>query len=153
MCLVLNVADHRVRCVDVSRDRVSGLHKFAIRVFRATSNSFDLHDGLSRGCSDAMALDRIMACHLVARMQCHSKWQHLTSPRYFCKPTNFTTQTYTRIPPSVSCQEDRITLNNGGTLAPTKAPGGMAGTGTSAMQEALLPPPQSFEAQKRSEER
>merc|ERR1719379_1355805 len=31
-------------------------------------------------------------------------------------------------------EEERITLNMGGTLAPTEAPGGIAGTGISAVQ-------------------
>merc|ERR1719379_2818873 len=42
-------------------------------------------------------------------------------------------------------EEDRITLNMGGTLAPTNAPGGIAGTGVTALaQEAPPPPPESF---------
>jgi len=39
-------------------------------------------------------------------------------------------------------EEQRITLNLGGTLAPTAAPGGIAGTGiTVALQEKVAPPP------------
>jgi len=38
-------------------------------------------------------------------------------------------------------EEERITVNNGGTLAPTEAPGGIAGTGISAMQSDAAPPP------------
>jgi len=38
-------------------------------------------------------------------------------------------------------EEDQITLNMGGTLAPTAAPGGIAGTGISALQAAPPPPP------------
>merc|ERR1719231_1034405 len=38
-------------------------------------------------------------------------------------------------------EEEQITLNNGGTLAPTEAPGGIAGTGISAMQSDAAPPP------------
>merc|ERR1719352_1981199 len=39
-------------------------------------------------------------------------------------------------------EEERITLNMGGTLAPTPPPGGIAGTGIGALQrEAPLPPP------------
>merc|ERR1719152_1040663 len=44
-------------------------------------------------------------------------------------------------------EEDRITLNMGGTLAPTAAPGGIAGTGVTALaevREAPPPPPESF---------
>merc|ERR1719460_2590585 len=59
-------------------------------------------------------------------------------------------------PPKRELTEDqRITLNNGGTLAPTEAPGGIAGTGISALQnsEAPPPPPESIEAySKKSEE-
>jgi septal ring factor EnvC (AmiA/AmiB activator) len=38
-------------------------------------------------------------------------------------------------------EEEQITLNNGGTLAPTEAPGGIAGTGISAVQSGAAPPP------------
>merc|ERR1719326_2301967 len=38
-------------------------------------------------------------------------------------------------------EEEQITINNGGTLAPTEAPGGIAGTGISAMQSNAAPPP------------
>jgi len=38
-------------------------------------------------------------------------------------------------------EEDQITVNNGGTLAPTAAPGGIAGTGISAAQVGVAPPP------------
>jgi peptidoglycan hydrolase CwlO-like protein len=44
-------------------------------------------------------------------------------------------------------EEERITVNNGGTLAPTAAPGGIAGTGITAMaQVAPPPPPETFGA-------
>jgi chromosome segregation ATPase len=38
-------------------------------------------------------------------------------------------------------EEEQITLNMGGTLAPTDAPGGIAGTGISALQGVAAPPP------------
>merc|ERR1719465_56325 len=38
-------------------------------------------------------------------------------------------------------EEEQITVNNGGTLAPTEAPGGIAGTGISALQSDAAPPP------------
>jgi len=38
-------------------------------------------------------------------------------------------------------EEERITVNMGGTLAPTAAPGGIAGTGISAAQTNVAPPP------------
>jgi len=38
-------------------------------------------------------------------------------------------------------EEERITLNNGGTLAPTDAPGGIAGTGIGFVQSDAAPPP------------
>merc|ERR1719160_79462 len=38
-------------------------------------------------------------------------------------------------------EEERITLNMGGTLAPTAPPGGIAGTGVSLTQRAAPPPP------------
>jgi predicted nucleic acid-binding Zn-ribbon protein len=38
-------------------------------------------------------------------------------------------------------EEDQITLNMGGTLAPTEAPGGIAGTGIGLLQGQAAPPP------------
>merc|ERR1719436_2392412 len=38
-------------------------------------------------------------------------------------------------------EEDRITVNMGGTLAPTAAPGGIAGTGIGLAQTGVAPPP------------
>jgi len=38
-------------------------------------------------------------------------------------------------------EEDRITVNMGGTLAPTAAPGGIAGTGIGLVQHKAAPPP------------
>merc|ERR1712086_585645 len=54
-------------------------------------------------------------------------------------------------------EEERITLNMGGTLAPTAAPGGIAGTGVTVLiaehREAPPPPPETFGAySKKSEE-
>jgi len=60
-----------------------------------------------------------------------------------------------KAPPKRELTEDeRITLNNGGTLAPTEAPGGIAGTGISALQnlEAPPPPPESFDAYSKKSE-
>merc|ERR1719230_881732 len=52
-------------------------------------------------------------------------------------------------------EEERITVNMGGTLAPTEAPGGIAGTGVEALQTngAPPPPPETWGAySKKSEE-
>merc|ERR1719345_14900 len=38
-------------------------------------------------------------------------------------------------------EEERLTLNNGGTLAPTAAPGGIAGTGVEVLAQKDAPPP------------
>jgi len=49
-------------------------------------------------------------------------------------------------------EEERITLNNGGTLAPTAAPGGIAGTGVTVLAQAKgapAPPPETFGAYKK----
>merc|ERR1712130_849330 len=44
-------------------------------------------------------------------------------------------------------EEERITVNMGGTLAPTAAPGGIAGTGVTGLaQVAPPPPPETFGA-------
>jgi len=60
-----------------------------------------------------------------------------------------------KAPPKRELSEDeRITLNMGGTLAPTAAPGGIAGTGIAFSQrDAPPPPPETFGAySKKSEE-
>jgi len=52
-------------------------------------------------------------------------------------------------------EEDRITLNMGGTLAPTDAPGGIAGTGVTLLaqiQDAPPPPPETAGAYKKKGE-
>merc|ERR1719181_813588 len=49
-------------------------------------------------------------------------------------------------------EEDRITVNMGGTLAPTAAPGGIAGTGIGLSQVAPPPPPEANLAYKKSGE-
>merc|ERR1719498_1676935 len=46
-------------------------------------------------------------------------------------------------------EEERIAVNNGGTLAPTAAPGGIAGTGVMALAQSRVappPPPETFGA-------
>jgi chromosome segregation ATPase len=54
---------------------------------------------------------------------------------------------YKPAPKRVLSEEDRITVNMGGTLAPTAAPGGIAGTGVTALsQVAPPPPPETFGA-------
>merc|ERR1719242_2880549 len=60
---------------------------------------------------------------------------------------------YKAAPKRQLSEEERLTLANGGTLAPTAAPGGIAGTGISALQGAPPPPPETFGAySKKSEE-
>jgi septal ring factor EnvC (AmiA/AmiB activator) len=49
-------------------------------------------------------------------------------------------------------EEDQITLNMGGTLAPTEAPGGIAGTGIGLVQAAPPPPPAANLAYKKKGE-
>jgi septal ring factor EnvC (AmiA/AmiB activator) len=49
-------------------------------------------------------------------------------------------------------EEEQITVNNGGTLAPTAAPGGIAGTGIGLAQVAPPPPPEANLAYKKSGE-
>merc|ERR1719329_1184813 len=49
-------------------------------------------------------------------------------------------------------EEEQITVNNGGTLAPTAAPGGIAGTGIGLNQVAPAPPPEANLAYKKSGE-
>merc|ERR1740117_836069 len=63
---------------------------------------------------------------------------------------------YKAPPARVLSDEDRATLAAGGTLAPTAAPGGIAGTGVTVLTQARpapAPPPESFKAYaKKSEE-
>jgi len=48
-------------------------------------------------------------------------------------------------------EEERIVVNNGGTLAPTEAPGGIGGTGITVLaQEAPAPPPEADLSYKKS---
>merc|ERR1719253_2217419 len=52
-------------------------------------------------------------------------------------------------------EEERLTLNNGGTLAPTAAPGGIAGTGVEVFvqqKDAPAPPPEAVGAYKKKGE-
>jgi len=51
-------------------------------------------------------------------------------------------------------EEERIAVNNGGTLAPTAAPGGIAGTGVTvlAQKDAPAPPPEGVESYKKKGE-
>merc|ERR1719271_979090 len=49
-------------------------------------------------------------------------------------------------------EEDQIVVNMGGTLAPTAAPGGIAGTGIALAQAAPPPPPGANLAYKKSGE-
>merc|ERR1719379_2411730 len=54
---------------------------------------------------------------------------------------------YKEAPKRQLSEEDAITVNMGGTLAPTAAPGGIAGTGVMALsQVAPPPPPETFGA-------
>merc|ERR1719199_763178 len=54
---------------------------------------------------------------------------------------------YKAAPKRELSEEERIAVNMGGTLAPTAAPGGIAGTGVGAlMQVAPPPPPETFGA-------
>merc|ERR1719502_987491 len=53
-------------------------------------------------------------------------------------------------PKRVLSEGDQIVVNMGGTLAPTNAPGGIAGTGIGLMQAAPPPPPEADLAYKKS---
>jgi len=48
---------------------------------------------------------------------------------------------YKAAPKRELSEEERVTLNMGGTLAPTEVPGGIAGTGVTAFLEGAPPPP------------
>jgi hypothetical protein len=48
---------------------------------------------------------------------------------------------YKAAPKRELTEEEQITVNNGGTLAPTAAPGGIAGTGIGLAQTGVAPPP------------
>jgi septal ring factor EnvC (AmiA/AmiB activator) len=59
---------------------------------------------------------------------------------------------YKAAPKRQLTEEEQITVNNGGTLAPTAAPGGIAGTGIGLNQVAPPPPPEANLAYKKSGE-
>merc|ERR1719247_3204116 len=59
---------------------------------------------------------------------------------------------YKKAPQRELTEEEQITVNNGGTLAPTAAPGGIAGTGIGLAQVAPPPPPEANLAYKKSGE-
>jgi len=59
---------------------------------------------------------------------------------------------YKAAPKRELTEEEQITVNNGGTLAPTAAPGGIAGTGIGLNQVAPAPPPEANLAYKKSGE-
>jgi len=59
---------------------------------------------------------------------------------------------YKAAPKRELTEEEQITVNNGGTLAPTAAPGGIAGTGIGLNQVAPPPPPEANLAYKKSGE-
>merc|ERR1712070_300399 len=59
---------------------------------------------------------------------------------------------YKAAPKRELSEEERITINMGGTLAPTAAPGGIAGTGIGLSQVAPPPPPEANIAYKKSGE-
>merc|ERR1719424_1376625 len=59
---------------------------------------------------------------------------------------------YKAAPKRELTEEEQITVNNGGTLAPTAAPGGIAGTGIGLSQVAPPPPPEANLAYKKSGE-
>lgn len=60
---------------------------------------------------------------------------------------------YKAPPKRVLSEEERITVNMGGTLAPTAPPGGIAGTGVTALaQERPPPPPEMYGDYKKSAE-
>merc|ERR1719272_1611853 len=52
---------------------------------------------------------------------------------------------YKAAPKRELSEEDRIVVNEGGTLAPTAAPGGISGTGVTVMSQ-IPPPPETFGA-------
>merc|ERR550514_1839930 len=55
----------------------------------------------------------------------------------------YNTSQYKAPPKRELSEDEQITLNMGGTLAPTEAPGGIAGTGIGLMQAAPPPPPEA----------
>merc|ERR1719247_1683398 len=66
--------------------------------------------------------------------------------------TSFITQNFKAPPKRELSEEEQITVSMGGTLAPTAAPGGIAGTGIGLAQVAPPPPPEANLAYKKSGE-
>jgi len=64
----------------------------------------------------------------------------------------YTPKLYKPAPKREMSEEERLTVNFGGTLAPTAAPGGIAGTGIALAQGAPPPPPETWGAYSKASE-
>merc|ERR1719324_519669 len=111
------------------------------------------------------ALDKAVAEATEQRKQEHEDFQTLMAQDSAAKEVLlfaknrlnkfYNPKMYKAPPKRVMTEEERLTVNMGGTLAPTAPPAGIAGTGISALERvAPPPPPESFHAySKKSEEK
>jgi hypothetical protein len=122
--------------VDEIASLVQGINDLDRDVAEATSNRQEEHEDNT----DTIAADN-SAIELLGFAK--NRLNKFYNPKLFKAP-----------PKRELSEEERVTSNMGGTLAPTAAPGGIAGTGVTALvQDAPPPPPETWGAYaKKSEE-
>jgi chromosome segregation ATPase len=116
------------------------------------------------------ALDKSVAVATFQRKDEHADFQNLRAANNGAKELIlfaknrmqkfYNPKLYKPPPKRELTEEERITLNMGGTLAPTDPPGGIAGTGvsfaqvrtTTSLKDVLPPPPEASFVAKKSEE-
>jgi len=109
-------------------DLTQGIKDLDKAVADATEQRKDEHSGYVEGLAANNAAKDVIAF-------AKNRLQKFYNPKLYVAP-----------PKRELSEEQRITQNMGGTLAPTAAPGGIAGTGISALQDAPPPPPETFGA-------
>merc|ERR1719453_2048855 len=98
-----------------------------------------------------VALDRSVAEATEQRKEENSEFKEVTAANAAAKELIgfaknrmnkfYNPKLYKAPPKRELSEEERIAVNNGGTLAPTAAPGGIAGTGVGAFAQVAPPPP------------
>merc|ERR1719440_2551524 len=102
---------------------VDGIKKLDKQVAEATEQRKEEHDDFVKTLAQNTAAKDVLAF-------AKNRLNKFYNPKLYKAP-----------PKRELSEEERITVNMGGTLAPTAAPGGIAGTGISAAQVNVAPPP------------
>merc|ERR1719440_1210889 len=102
---------------------VDGIKKLDKQVAEATEQRKEEHDDFVKTLAQNTAAKDVLAF-------AKNRLNKFYNPKLYKAP-----------PKRELSEEERITVNMGGTLAPTAAPGGIAGTGISALAQAAPPPP------------